>query len=168
MKTGRKPEIDIKQFHTYLYNYCDRNGKLVLTTQQLAEHYNVPLYIISNNISKLSKAGLIITTQNKQKKGNIKNYYIMPWDEQNFVRVNDGNSLDVLKEVDRTVQKMIDYFFTEKNECIPVDEYGIRYTGLDEITEKLLYGDLCALKEYLEDFNEFIEFKKLERKDKDA
>lgn len=164
---AKKPTIDYRKLHDYLYKNCDRNGKLVLTPQQIAEHYNVPLYIISNNLSKLGKAGLIITTQNKTKRRNVKNYYIMPWDEDNFVRVNDGNSLDVIKEVDRTVQKLIDYFFTEKNECIPVEEYGIRYTGLDDVSEKLLYGDLCALKEYLEDFNKFIEFNKLERNNKD-
>lgn len=161
---SNKPTLDIKKFHEYLYNHCDRNGKLTIDKETIRDHFNVQPYIINNCFSRLDKAGLINSVHRKGATGNVRDYYIMKWDEQNLRRVNDGNSLDVLKEVDRTVQKLIDYFFTEKNECIPVEEYGVRYTGLDEITEKLLYCDLCALKEYLEDFNEFIEFKKMKER----
>lgn len=160
---GKKPAIDYRKLHDYLYNNCDRNHKLLITRKDVCEHFNIPETSLANAWRMLSNAGLINYRKREipQYQGKNYDYYIMPFDDNNLNRLNDKNSLTVLKEVDRAVQKMIDYFFTEKNEFITVEEIDKKYTGLDDVSADLLYWDLCSLKEYLEDFNSLIEYKKV-------
>lgn len=158
---SRTPVLNIKDLHNYMYNNCDRTGMLQLTVKQIAEHFDVTVANVHTYLNRLDKAGLLI----KYPRKNSKQYdaQIMAWDINKMNRVNDKNSLEVLREVDRTVKRCIDYFYTEKNHLLDVDDIGIVYTGLDEISEKCLYGDLVALQEFLEDFNEFIRYREVHR-----
>ena len=158
---SRQPVLNIKDLHEYMYNNCDRNGILQLTTKQIAEHFDVTVANVHTYINRLDKAGLLIKYRRKGSKSYVAQ--IMAWDINNINRVNDKNSLEVLREVDRTLKKCIDYFYTEKNKLLDIDDVGVVYTGLDEISEKCLYGDLVALQEFLEDFNEFIRYREVHK-----
>lgn len=158
---SRKPVLNIKDLHEYLYLNCDRNGMLQLSTKEIAEHFDVTPANIHVYLNRLDKAGLLIKYPRKGTKAY--DAQILAWDIRNINRVNDKNSLEVLREVDRTLKKCLDYFYTEKNHLLDVDDIGIVYTGLDDISEKCLYGDLVALQEFLEDFNEFIRYREVHK-----
>ena len=159
----KKLTVDYRKLHEYLYNNCDRTHKLLITTDDVKQHFGMTESAFRYQWRMLNRAGLVNTRKkdNTEWKGRNYEYYIMPFDNNNLNRINEHDVIDILREVDRSVQKMIDYFFTEKNDFITVDEIDKKYTGLDEISADLLYWDLCSLKEYLDDFDSLVTYRKI-------
>ena len=151
---GREAKINTLDLYNYLVEHRDAERKLLIGKKQIADHFNVDMYIINNHFASLIKSGVVVSVNKGLAggRGNHKEYYVLDWADNK--PVSGDNYLDpqrTIKNAYEDIQHILDYFYCEKNKLLRVDDYGITYTGLDKTTEHLVYVELVSLFEHLED-----------------
>lgn len=149
---GRKSKLNTLDLYKYLVENRDAERKLLVGKKQIAEHFGVELYVINNHMASLAKSGVLVSGITKNRSNN-REYYVLDWSDD--VKPTSGtNYLDPQRTVKKAyddLNHILDYFFTEKNKLLSVDDYGVTYTGLDRTSEHLVYVELIGLIEHLED-----------------
>ena len=168
---GRASKLNTLDLYKYMVDNIDAERKLLVSKKQIAEHFNVDLYVVNNHFATLVKSGVVVPVSKgiHGGRGNHKDYYVLAWSDsaKPTSLVKNLNPQRTVKKAYEDLKHILDYFFCEKNELLRVDDYGVRYTGLDKTSEHLVYVELVCLIEHLEDQIEAYEKYKLRLKGDD-
>lgn len=162
---GRVAKINTLDLYNFLLENIDKDRKLLIGKKQIAEHFNVELYVINNHFAILEKSGVVVSVKNELARNN-KYYYVLSWNEDQKP-VSGINYLDpqrTIKQVYDDLLHIIDYFYTEKNKLLRINDHGVTYTGLDKTSEHLVYIEISGLLDFLEEQIAAYERKKLSLK----
>lgn len=149
---GRVAKINTLDLYNYLVEHIDADRKLLIGKKQIAEHFNVELYVINNHFAILEKSGVVVSVKNALARNN-KDYFVLSWNDDKKP-VSGVNYLDphrTIKQVYDDLLHIMDYFYCEKNKLLRVDDYGVTYTGLDKTSEHLVYIEISGLLDFLEE-----------------